>query len=132
MRWPTDTLGEIAEADDLHIAPFREDGVTPGTSTWVWSVVVEGELYVRGYNGRASRWYQAARHQKAGQITAASVTYDVLFEPIEGPINDRVDEAHRAKYRSSPYLPPMIGDRARGATIKIMPRDGATDDGARP
>jgi hypothetical protein len=132
MRWPTDTLRKIAEADDLHIAPFREDGVTPGTPTWIWSVAVEGELYVRGYNGQASRWYQAARHQKAGQITAAGATRDVLFESTEGPINDRMDEAYRAKYRGSPYLAPMIGDRARGATIKIMPRDGAADDGARP
>jgi hypothetical protein len=25
--------------------------VTPGTPTWIWSVVVDGQLYVRGYNG---------------------------------------------------------------------------------
>ncbi len=85
-----------------------------------------------GYNGQTSRWYQAARHQKAGQITAAGATRDVLFEPVEGPINDRVNEAYRAKYRGSPYLVPMIGDRARSATIKIMARDGEADGGARP
>jgi hypothetical protein len=32
-----------------------------------------------------------------------------------------VDEAYRAKYRGSPYLNPMIGERARSATIKVMP-----------
>jgi hypothetical protein len=130
MRWPIDTLRKIAEADDLHIAPFREDGTTPGTPTWIWSVAVDGELYVRGYNGRSSRWYQAARRQKAGQITAAGATQDVLFEPVEGPINDRVDEAYRAKYRGSPYLAPMIADRAHSATIKIMPRNGEVAGGA--
>jgi hypothetical protein len=26
--WPQDELRRIAEADDLHVAPFREDGVT--------------------------------------------------------------------------------------------------------
>lgn len=35
-----DELRKIAEADDLHISPFREDGVTYGTPTWIWSVVV--------------------------------------------------------------------------------------------
>ncbi len=45
-------LNQPVEADDLHIAPFREDGVTPGTPTWIWSVAVGGDLYVRGYNGQ--------------------------------------------------------------------------------
>ena len=33
--WSKDELRKIAEADDLHIAPFREDGVTYGTQTWI-------------------------------------------------------------------------------------------------
>ena len=31
MTWSKDELRRIAEADDLHISPFREDGVTYGT-----------------------------------------------------------------------------------------------------
>ena len=69
--WSQDELRRIAETDDLHIAPFRQDGRTYGTPTWIWSVVVDGELYVRAYNGTSSRWYQAARLQQAGRITAA-------------------------------------------------------------
>jgi hypothetical protein len=30
--WSKDELRKIAEADDLHILPFREHGVTYGTS----------------------------------------------------------------------------------------------------
>jgi hypothetical protein len=123
--WRKDELGKIAETDDLHIAPFRNDGKTYGTPTWIWSVVVEGGLYVRGYNGVKSSWYQAAIRQKAGKIIAAGITKDVAFEPVEGPINNRIDEAYRAKYHGSPYLEPMIGARARAATIEIIPL-GAT------
>jgi hypothetical protein len=123
MTWSKDELHRIAEADDLHIAPFRDDGVTYGTPTWIWSVAVEGALYVRAYNGRNSRWYQAALSQKAGRITAAGLTRDVTFEPVDGPINDAIDEAYRAKYRSSPYLGPMVGARARAATVRITPRE---------
>jgi len=122
MTWSKDELHRIAEADDLHIAPFRDDGVTYGTLTWIWSVAVDGALYVRAYNGRNSRWYQAALSQKAGRITAAGLTRDVTFEPVDGPINDAIDDAYRAKYRSSPYLGPMIGARARAATVRITPR----------
>jgi hypothetical protein len=123
VTWPKGELRKIAERDDLHIAPLRDDGVTFGTPTWIWSVAVGDDLYVRAYNGKNSRWYQAAVRQKAGQITAAGMTKEVTFEPVDGPINDRIDEAYRAKYRSSEYLGPMIGARARSATVKIMPRE---------
>lgn len=121
--WPKDELRKIAEAHDLHISPFRDDGKTYGTPTWIWSVAVDGALYVRGYNGQKSRWYQSAVEQKAGRIIAAEMTQEVGFEPVSGPINDRIDDAYREKYRGSEYLNPMIGARARAATIKITPRE---------
>jgi len=34
-KWSKDELRRIAEADDLHISPFREDGMTYGTPTWI-------------------------------------------------------------------------------------------------
>jgi hypothetical protein len=123
MEWAEDELGRIAAADDLHIAPFREDGATYGTPTWIWSVAVGDDLYVRAYNGRSSRWYRAAMKQKAGRIIAAGMTKGVSFQPIDGPINDRIDEAYRAKYRDNPYLDSMISPRARSATVKVTPRD---------
>ncbi len=121
--WSKDELRRIAGADDLHISPFREDGVTLGTPAWIWSVAVDSILYVCAYNGQSSRWYQAAVRRKAGRIIAAGMTKEVAFEPVEGPINDRIDDAYRAKYRGSPHLDPMIGARARSATVKVMPRD---------
>ena len=121
--WTKDELDQIAETDDLHISPFREDGKTYGTPTWIWSVVVAEALYVRAYHGQSSRWYQAALRQRAGRITAAGMTKDVTFEPVDGAVNDLIDEAYREKYKSSPYLSPMIGQRARSATVKVTPRE---------
>jgi hypothetical protein len=63
------------------------------------------------------------RRQKAGRIIAAGMTKEVTFEPVDGPINERIDDAYRAKYHNSSYLKPMIGTRARSATIRIMPRE---------
>jgi hypothetical protein len=94
--WDSDELRKIAEADDLHVSPFREDGSTYGTPTW---------------------------RQKAGRILAAGFSKEVIFEPVEGSILDSIDEAYRTKYRGNRYLEPMIGARARAATIKIAPRD---------
>jgi len=122
-KWPKEELHKIGEADDLHIAPFREDGKTYGTPTWIWSVAVDDAIYVRGYNGQQSRWYQAAMRQKAGRIVTAGLTKEVSFESVDGASNDSIDDAYRAKYKGSPYLKPMIGTRARAATVRIMPRE---------
>lgn len=120
--WQQDELSRIVEADGLHISPFRDDGKTYGTPTWIWSVAVDGALYVRGYNGKASSWYRSAVRQKAGRIVVAGMTLNVVFVPVDGVINDRIDDAYRDKYRGSSYLGSMIGTRARSATIRISPR----------
>jgi hypothetical protein len=119
--WSNEELRKIADVDDLHISPLRADKVTHGTPTWIWSVAIDGAIYVRAYNGKTSRWYQAAVREKAGRITAAGMTKDVTFEPVDGPVNAHIDDAYRAKYHGSEYLNPMIGARARSATVKIMP-----------
>ena len=109
----------IAQKDDFHIAPFREDGVTTGTPTWIWSVSVDDQLFVRAYSGTSSSWYRAAMKQKAGKIKAAGTVKTVRFEAVTGDINEKIDEAYRVKYRSSPYLNSMISNRAKAATVWV-------------
>ncbi|KWS83936.1 hypothetical protein AL050_02705 [Pseudomonas syringae pv. daphniphylli] len=122
MKWDQAELDAIVRADDLHISVLREDMVNYGTPTFIWCVQVGGNLYVRAYNGTKSRWYQAALKQKAGRIIAAGKTFDVSFEPVSGGINDQIDDAYRAKYTSSSYLAPMISERSRAATVRILPK----------
>ena len=50
------------------------------------------------------------------------MTKEVTFEPVNGSINDRIDNAYKVKYRGSPYLNRMISVRARAATVGILPR----------
>lgn len=122
--WSKEELRKIADTNDFHISPFREDGITYGTPTWIWSVVVDDGLYVRPYNGKSSRWYKAAMRQNSGRITAAGMTKDVSFKPVKDSMNDRIDDAYRTKYKGSPYLKPMISTRARAATVRVIPREG--------
>ena len=127
--WQSGDLAKIAHSDDLHIAPFRDEGATYGTLTWIWSVVVGSSLYVRAYNSTRSRWYQAATSQPAGRITAAGQTFEVAFEAVENPdtapIQAEVDAAYRVKYADSPHLGHMISSPAKAATVRITPRADA-------
>ncbi|KJL27504.1 DUF2255 family protein [Microbacterium oxydans] len=120
--WSPHDIDRIAATDDLHIAPFRADGSTYGTPTWIWSVVVDGRLFVRAWNGTRSRWYQSAVAQRAGRITAAGDTFEVGFAPADAALEDQIDAAYRAKYSGSSYLPPMVAAGPRSATVEITPR----------
>ena len=60
--------------------------------------------------------------QRAGRIQAAGETFDVAFEPVTGQINEAIDAAYQAKYTKSPYLMPMVSERARAATVRVTPR----------
>lgn len=122
IKFSPEELQQINKADDLKIAPFRADGITYGTPTWIWAVVVDGNLYVRAYNGKSSRWYQSAVQQKSGRIYAAGMVKDVSFETASSELNDKIDVAYKAKYSGNQYLLPMISNRTKEATIKILPK----------
>ena len=119
-QFKSEEINKIDKADDLKISPLRSDGTTYGTLTWIWAVVVNGDLYVRAYSGISSTWYQSGIKQKAGRIHAAGMIKDVLFEAVTGNINVQIDEAYKKKYNDSPYLQAMISDRARSATVRII------------
>jgi hypothetical protein len=91
---------------DLYISPFREDGITYGTPTLVWPLVVDGEVYVRAANGQQSSWYMAAMNQKAGRIHVGGEDHEVTFEPgrdeVAPPSTPRTRKSTRAAqpYRS--------------------------------
>jgi hypothetical protein len=66
------------------------------------------------------------RAAEGGADYTAGITKEVSFEPVDGSINDRIDDAYHAKYHGSPYLHPMVSRRARAATVKVLPRNTET------
>ena len=123
--WDTETIDRNAAADDLHIAPYRPDGATPGTPTWIWSVVVDNRLFVRAWNGPRSRWYRAVVEQRAGIIETVGRRIEVTMTPIDEAaapeLGTRIDPAYRTKYAGSAYLPPMVAEGPKAATVEITP-----------
>jgi len=120
--WSADQLKAIAENDDLYVSPFREDGMTYGTPTQTWALVIGGNVYVRAANGQESRWYQAAVARKAGRVRVAGQYHDVVFEPAGDDDADAIDAAYEAKYPGSPAVPIMQGAGPKSASVRISPR----------
>jgi hypothetical protein len=48
MPWTADGLNGIEGNADLFVSPFREDGITYGTPTQTWALVVDGDVREKG------------------------------------------------------------------------------------
>jgi len=123
--WTNDELSRIAEAEELDLAPRRNDGSLRDAVT-MW-VVRDGEnLYVRSMHGSDGVWYRRARARHEGHIDAAGVSKDVSFGDAsrDAGLNKRIDAAYRQKYRR--FGPDIVGSivnpGARATTIRLEPR----------
>ncbi|TBX38665.1 DUF2255 family protein [Lactiplantibacillus paraplantarum] len=122
-EWTKGQLERFSKADDFKVLPFYDDGKTYGTPTWIWSVVVDDQLFIRAWNGQQSRWYRSAVEQTAGQVFLAGHNYEVNFEALNDEVmNSKVDQAYKTKYTGSPYLVPMVQSGPRSTTIRVTAR----------
>lgn len=122
-HWQEKQLKVFAVADDFRVSPFYDDGKTYGTPTWIWSVVVDGHLYIRAWNGLNSRWHRSAIQQRAGRMYLAGANYEVSFIDVDSAdLNNQIDQAYQKKYANSLYLDSMVQQRARASTLEVVPR----------
>src|SRR5436190_13279657 len=117
--WTTDELERIGPADELEIASLRNDG-TLRSSTTIWVVRLDDDLYVRSVNGRSSGWFRGTQVRQEGRIRAGGVEKDVTFADVDTGAEDRIDDAYRTKYRR--YAADIVGSiltpEAKAATLK--------------
>jgi hypothetical protein len=122
--WRGDEFDKIAAAEELRIAPLRQNG-TPRNPVTTWVVSNGDDLYVRSCNGPVSAWYRAAQERHEGVIRADGVRADVTFVEEENPaVNDQIDAAYRTKYSryERGYVDPMLTPQARATTLRLVPR----------
>jgi hypothetical protein len=123
--WTTDELAKIAEADELEIAPLRQDGTLRNPIT-IWVVRHGDDLYVRSVNGRSAAWFRGAQVRHEGRIWAGGVEKDASFVEADPTptLTDQLDAAYRTKYRryAKSIVDSILTPPARAATLKLVPR----------
>ncbi|GMA47573.1 DUF2255 family protein [Tetragenococcus muriaticus] len=121
--WQDEELEAISKAPNLYISIPNSDG-TWHRPAWIWIAQAGDDLFCRGYSGTKAKWYQSAKREGKGHISVGGVEKDVFFEfPTDKETNDAVDEGYKSKYGGSSYLKPMISQRAREATVRLIPVD---------
>ena len=112
-----DLLDKSIEVDML--TP-RSDGSM--SSRPIWVVVVDGDAYVRSYQGERGAWYRRALADGRAAIRVDDRTIEVGVEPIrDEEINRRVSEAFRTKYaeRSPGPTETMVNPEVSATTLRL-------------
>jgi hypothetical protein len=112
-----DTLGRT---DELRIAGLRDDN-TLRKPVIIWMVTHDSDLYVRSVNGPDAAWFRGTQVQGRGHISAGGVEKDVVFTRVTD-VDDELDAAYTAKYRSYPSAVASINSpAARTTTLRVDP-----------
>jgi hypothetical protein len=120
--WTSNELSKIEAADELQIAPLRQDGSLRKPVT-IWVVRQGDDLFVRSVNGPTAAWFRGARVRHEAHIHAGGVDKDVLLVETND-LNDVIDTAYRTKYRryAANTVNSDLTPQARAATLKLVPR----------
>jgi hypothetical protein len=125
--WTADELNRIGDAEELEIAPRRNDGSLRDPVP-IWVVRVGDDLYVRSWRGQQGRWFRAAHASRKGHITAGGVDSEVALVDAGDSVNDAIDDAYRSKYgRYASYVPPMVAQAAKATTLRLVPERREVD-----
>lgn len=123
--WSAEQLGAIDRAMELEVSSLRADGsLRPFVPIWV--VVVDDDVYVRSYRGRAGAWYRHASADRTGRVRVAGIEQDVRFDPpADGAAAEAIDRAYETKYAryGDGYVKSMVADAAKAATLRLTPRE---------
>ena len=120
--WTSAELSTIDAAEELQLAPLRQDGSLRKTVT-IWVVRHGDDLFVRSVNGRTAAWFRGAQVRHEARVHAGGVDKDVVLVETND-LNDAIDTAYRTKYRryAANIVNSDLTPQARAATLKLVPR----------
>jgi hypothetical protein len=91
----------------------------------IWVVVVDGRVFVRPWNDKATGWYRTFLKTPRGAIKVNDKAVSVRAKPAKGEkLNDAVDAAYAAKYTTKAnqrYVKGFATDKRRAAMLEVFP-----------
>ncbi len=122
-RFDPETLALLDEVEEVHIETRRNEG-SPLHSTIVWTVVVDGEVFVRSVRGPKGRWYREISANPTGALRVDGRRIAVGAAPAtDGPTTQAVSDAYQSKYGRAWPGPTaaMVRLDALPTTLKLSP-----------
>jgi hypothetical protein len=115
-------LGAIDETKILWIRA----GIRPRRFRGIWTVVVDGRVFVRSWNDKPTGWYRAWLDEPRGAIKVGEREVRVRARRTRSErLRDAVDRAYAVKYvtpASRTYVKGFAHRRRRETTMELLPR----------
>ncbi len=122
-RFPEKILTAIREDKMLGIRA----GVEPHRIIGIWSVVVEGRVFVRSWSLKPRSWYRTFLEDPQGIIQVGNRQIRVRAVKTRSErLKDAVSQAYRDKYNtpgSIKYVSDMSRAKSRNTTTELVPLD---------
>jgi len=118
VDWP----GKLETVREVDVETRMADDA-PAHRTTIWTVVDDGEVYVRSLRGHAGRWYRELMANPEAILHVADEAVSVRAIAAADP--DSVAHAnagYQRKYADSPYLGAMTADEILDTTVRLEPR----------
>ena len=115
-----ETLDALGERREIQMITSRRDG--SNASRPVWSVVVDGQAYVRSYRGPSGAWYRRALADGRAAIAVDGETIEVSAEPEhDDELNRRISDAFQSKYGETSPAPTeaMVRPEVVATTLRL-------------
>jgi len=120
MSFATDDLDVLERAEEIEIetqAPDKEARRTP-----IWVVVDDGEVFVRTWRGKGSRWFRDIEANPAVAIHAGGKRLMATAIPATDPDSiERTSSGFQRKYAGDPAVKAMIGPNVLDTTLRLEP-----------
>lgn len=118
--WTKEELQDFEKVEALQNRPYENDGKSFEQDIPTWTVVSDGNLYVRGAKGKNTKWVNFGI-KNGGQVCVNGKTYEVNYELVSDPNEiEKVSDAFKVKYPAGSILTMMIGTTASTATVKLV------------
>jgi len=117
--WTPEELDSLDRTREIRVAGRRDDG-SLRPLTIVWTVVVDGAVYVRSYKGADGKWYQGVLRGMTGAISWNGQQRDVAYHPDDAH-DDAIDDAFFAKYGDTGSTRAMVAPGAVATTLRVEP-----------
>jgi hypothetical protein len=119
LSFPAPTLALFDRAREVEVETRSEKGATHRVPIWI--VVDGGEVFVRTYRGKSSRWYRELL-ARSGAVVANGKRVAVRAErAADAAAVRRTSDGYRKKYPKSGSLDAMLRRSVLETTLRLEP-----------
>lgn len=118
-EWTKEELADFEDIEALQNRPYEDDKKSFEQDIPTWTVVYNGNLYVRGAKGKDTKWVNFGT-KNGGQVGANGKVYEVNYKIVNDPSEIKaVSEAFKSKDPAGSILTMMTSALAESATVKL-------------